>query len=220
MPQRAAMSLDRTAGNSDRVSVRVAQVGDAFTPSHIGRFSENGRARRVQLAHGAVDVVDIDEHLKADTLADMQAVLLFGPFGRDNRDLKSAPAKSDISGFAFRWELEVTLESERLVERRRTRDLGSKDDREGALSDRKSIGREMSQCSVMSLELSLRALGTHKAVSHRNFAHTRESAVKPSRRRILNLRPTGYAPGCGSYNDGAPTVTLARPAAGTIYCTA
>ena len=139
MRQRAAMSLDRTACNSDRVSVRIAQVGNAFAPSHIGGFSENGRAGRAQLAHGAVDVVDIDEHLKADTLADMEAVLLFGPFSRDDRDLRSASAKSDVAGFAFRWELEVTLESERLVERRRTRDVGSEDDRKGALSDRKSI---------------------------------------------------------------------------------
>jgi hypothetical protein len=84
-------------------------------------------------------VVDIDEHLKADTVADMEAVLLFGPFGRDDRDLRSAAAKPDVAGFAFRWELEVTLESERLLERRRTRDVRGEDDRKGALSDRKSI---------------------------------------------------------------------------------
>jgi hypothetical protein len=35
--------------------------------------------------------------------------------------------------------LEVTLESERLLERRRTRDVRGEDDRKGALSDRKSI---------------------------------------------------------------------------------
>jgi hypothetical protein len=139
MRQCSGMSLGRTAGSGDRVSVRVAQVSNAFTPSHIGGFSENGRAGRAQLGHGAVDVVDIDEHLKADTVADMEAVLLFGPFGRDDRDLRSAAAKPDVAGFAFRWELEVTLESERLLERRRTRDVRGEDDRKGALSDRKSI---------------------------------------------------------------------------------
>src|SRR3954447_14300608 len=69
----------------------------------------------------------------------MEAVLLFGPCGRDDRDLRSAAAKPDVAGFTFGWELEVTLESERLVERRRTRDVRSEDDRKRTLSDRKSI---------------------------------------------------------------------------------
>ena len=119
----------------DRVSVRIGHVRDALAPRHVGRLPEHGHAAGSQLVDEPVEIVDVDEELEADAVADREAVLLVRPPGSDDCDLVGAAAESDVPRLALGRELEVPLEAEALVERRGGGYVGREDDREGAFCD-------------------------------------------------------------------------------------
>lgn len=101
-----------------------------------------------------IDVIDVDEHLEAHSIASSEPILLVGPLGCDDRNLRLSAAQSDVARIALGWKLKVTLEPEFLVERGGPRDMRSEDDREGSGGDWSRLCPRLRQCAGMPVKRS------------------------------------------------------------------
>jgi hypothetical protein len=87
----------------------------------------------------AVELVDVHEHLEANTVGDRGPILLTRPVFSNDRDLVDAATEADVARVAVGWKLEVPLEPERLIEASRPRHIRCEDDGKGAVDDRAII---------------------------------------------------------------------------------
>ena len=60
---------------------------------------------------GLIDVVDVDEHLKARVRTDLYADQLLGRVNGGDGQFIAASAEADVAGVALWWEAEVRMEA-------------------------------------------------------------------------------------------------------------